>query len=371
MPAADTTSRVDHESIPPVHVPVRLGSGSATDGPRSDDLLTRVGAAAGSVTAALALTGALTDVPLPGQGDTASRWEVLAGIAAVDLTVARVLEPHLDALAILSEAGRPATDGIPGSDPGVSTWGVFASEGPASTLTATPVDPGQPVAGSAWHLDGIKPWCSIAGDLTHALITARTPDGPALFLLGLDHPGVRVEPVHWVARGLPAVSSGPIAVSAAPAELVGAPGWYVQRPGFWWGGIGVAACWYGGCVGLARTAYAAALARPIPTAVTQLGRIDVALHTARAALSDAARAIDDGEITDPARLAMRVRAVVAEVADVVLREAAQLLGPGPLAFDEPHARRVADLQLYIRQHHGDRDLAGLGQTLIDATVVPW
>ena len=39
------------------------------------------------------------------------------------------------------------------------------------------------------------------------------------------------------------------------------------------------------------------------------------------------------------------------------------LGPAPLAFDEEHARRVADLTLYIRQHHGDRDLAALGHAV--------
>jgi len=35
----------------------------------------------------------------------------------------------------------------------------------------------------------------------------------------------------------------------------------------------------------------------------------------------------------------------------------------PLAFDEEHARRAADLELYIRQHHAERDLARLGSML--------
>jgi hypothetical protein len=48
-----------------------------------------------------------------------------------------------------------------------------------------------------------------------------------------------------------------------------------------------------------------------------------------------------------------------------------LLGPGPLAFDEPHARRVADLTLYVRQHHADRDLAGLGSGLVESAEAPW
>ena len=37
-----------------------------------------------------------------------------------------------------------------------------------------------------------------------------------------------------------------------PADPVGGPGAYVDRPGFSLGGAGIAACWYGGAVGVAR-----------------------------------------------------------------------------------------------------------------------
>ena len=36
------------------------------------------------------------------------------------------------------------------------------------------------------------------------------------------------------------------------------------------------------------------------------------------------------------------------------------LGAGPLGHDEAHGRRVADLTVYLRQHHAERDLAQLG-----------
>jgi hypothetical protein len=62
-------------------------------------------------------------LPLPGRGGTASRWAVLAAVSERNLTVARVLEAHSDALAILAESGAPVPDG---------TWGVFAAEAPAS-----------------------------------------------------------------------------------------------------------------------------------------------------------------------------------------------------------------------------------------------
>ena len=37
------------------------------------------------------------------------------------------------------------------------------------------------------------------------------------------------------------------------------------------------------------------------------------------------------------------------------------LGPGPLCQDGRHAQRVADLSIYIRQSHAERDLAELGR----------
>ena len=42
------------------------------------------------------------------------------------------------------------------------------------------------------------------------------------------------------------------------------------------------------------------------------------------------------------------------------------LGPAPLVTDETHARRVADLHLYLRQHHGPRDTARTGRELAAA-----
>ena len=83
---------------------------------------------------ALVLAGELGgQVPLPGAGRTRERWSALATLGAADLTVARVVEPHLDAVAILGEAGHPDL-----GDPGTRTWGVYAAEGSGVRLDAAP-----------------------------------------------------------------------------------------------------------------------------------------------------------------------------------------------------------------------------------------
>lgn len=309
----------------------------------------------------------------PGSGGTTDLWEALATLAAADLGVARTVEPHLDALAILDQE-RDAAGAGPGADAdsddasertGQRTWGVFAAEGGGDPLTAV----AEAADSERVRLSGTKPWCSLAGSLTHALITAAVDDGArGLFAVDLRHPGVEVVPGAWVARGLVEVPSGPLRLRDVPARRVGAPGWYLERPGFHWGGIQVAACWYGGAVGLARTLLGAASREGADRLLLMhLGAVDAALDGARASLAEAALLVDRGLASGEAGrlLAKRVRAVVARAVDDALTHVAHALGPAPLAQDADHAKRVADLGLYVRQHHAERDDASLGAALAE------
>ena len=95
---------------------------------------------------------------------------------------------------------------------------------------------------------------------------------------------------EWAARGLAQVRSTSLALDGVPAVQVGQPQWYLTRPGFAWGGVGVAAIWYGASVALARTLRAAATRRePDQVALLHLGAVDTALARARAVLVDGRR----------------------------------------------------------------------------------
>jgi hypothetical protein len=290
-------------------------------------------------------------LPQPGRGDTAARWAVLAAVSRASLTVGRVLEAHSDALAILGEGGEPAPAG---------TWGVFAAEAAPHRLEARE-------HGGAIALHGVKPWCSLAEQLDAALITAHVGSERQLFRVPLQHPSVTFEPADgWVARGLRTVTSAAIHLDGTPAVPVGPPGWYLVRPGFAWGGMGVAACWHGGASGLQATLTASSAGRSGELSALHVGMVDAALYASESVLARAAGLVDDGkaEGREGEDLALRVRAVVADAAERTLRQVGHALGPAPLAFDEEHARRVADLELYLRQHHGERDLAGLGEATL-------
>src|ERR1700748_2769147 len=73
----------------------------------------------------LASGGALSLEP-PGAGKTLERHLALFGVARADLALARLAEAHVDAMAILAEAGREAGSG--------ELYGVWASDGPHSRL---------------------------------------------------------------------------------------------------------------------------------------------------------------------------------------------------------------------------------------------
>jgi hypothetical protein len=49
----------------------------------------------------------------------------------------------------------------------------------------------------------------------------------------------------------------------------------------------------------------------------------------------------------------------------VLTRTGRALGAGPLGHDEAHSRAVADLTVYLRQHHAERDLARLGELVAE------
>jgi hypothetical protein len=294
------------------------------------------------------------DLPLPGHGRTRVRWAALAGIAESDLSLARLAEGHADALAILDELAGPNGP----VRPAAGRWGVWAAMPPGPSLSATQDD-------GRWWLDGTKQYCSGARVCTDVLVTAQTPAGVRLFTAATAAEGVRPVPGTWPAVGMAGSDTLDVRFTRVPAEPVGPPGGYVNRPGFTHGGVGVAACWYGGARGVARPLLAAARQRDIgPHGFAHLGAVDIALRSGSAALDQAADEIDsdplDRKDAGPRR-ALRVRTLVEAVATEVLERVGRALGAGPLGHDGDHARQVADLTVYLRQHHAERDLEQLGR----------
>jgi alkylation response protein AidB-like acyl-CoA dehydrogenase len=293
------------------------------------------------------------ELPLPASGRTRERWQRLALLAEEDIVAARIAEAHADAVAILHElGGKPPDSG--------QLWGVWAAESSDAVLRATDV------GGGAFTLSGTKVWCSGAGFCTHALATARLDDKrQGMFAVPLIDPAVKALPSTWWNAGMAGSDTRAVQFTNAHAVVVGDPGGYLDRPGFWHGAIGVAACWLGGARRVAEPLYRCAGSQSADAySLAHLGAVDAALAAGEAMLDATAAEVDSDPFDRAGNaqlLARRIRAIVEYAADEAITRTGRALGPRPLCQDGRHAQRVADLSIYIRQSHAERDLAELGR----------
>ncbi|MFM0394740.1 acyl-CoA dehydrogenase [Paraburkholderia phytofirmans] len=296
-------------------------------------------------------------LPLPGHGETLVRWRSLAAVAACDLGLVKLFEGHTDALAILAELHGP-------TPPVDSRWGVWAAEPPDARVQALKV--GIRSDGEDLRLTGTKAWCSGARVVTHALVTAWLDDEPVLAAVAMNQPSISIDTSKWQAVGMQATASADVSFDQASATLVGGAHSYVQRPGFWHGGAGIAACWYGAAAQIAQMLRAACTQRVDPHRLAHLGAVEVALAGAAAVLRETAAYIDANPLADSQRETMRARLVVEEAATAVMNHATRTLGAGPLCRNARFARALADLPVFLRQSHAERDLAALGELIVAA-----
>jgi hypothetical protein len=296
--------------------------------------------------------------PLPGQGNTEERFELLAGWAARDVVLGRLIEAHADAVAILHEL-KADTDLLPSSDLD-RRWGVWAA-GPSESLVASRRSGG-------WILAGKKRWCSGATKVTHALVDAAASDGQRLFAVDLTHPGVSIAPADWAGSGMRRADTRRVDFLDVPARAVGQPKEYLSRPGFWAGAIGVAACWHGGTVAVADPLRSAVEKTTDVHALVHLGAVYAALLQNHSMLHEAGRRIDAQPTADCAVMARSIRSTIERNAVSVIDRIGRALGPQPLSHNERHAEAVADLTVYVRQDHAEHDLERLGRDVVEGRV---
>jgi alkylation response protein AidB-like acyl-CoA dehydrogenase len=294
---------------------------------------------------------------LPGSGATWQRFAVLAEMASIDLSLGRLCEGHADALAILAESGRAATPG--------ASYGVWASRSRNANTFAERVPGG-------WNLTGSKEFCSGARTIDRALVTAASDEGYLLFDVDVAEQVTSVDEDSWPAIGMADSQSetlefgGPTLPENA---LVGRPEFYVQRPGFWFGAAGVAACWFGGAVGLVNGLMKWQQDDPGESVLVDLGAAVSELEGMRYALQAAARDFDKdpNDRRQQAKFrALVTRRIVHDASQSVLERVASAGGARPLCHDMQQARRAADLYVYLAQHHGSADAKELGGMLTKA-----
>ena len=300
----------------------------------------------------------LDQLPLPGSGQTLARFSGLAQVAGHDLRLCKLFEGHTDALAIIAELNSP----LP---PLGSTWGMWAAEPPTAKVRVRR-------DGQRLIVDGRKAWCSGAAVVSHGLLTAWDEEEcQQLVAVPMDQPGVRVTDEGWNAVGMAATGSVEILFSEARGVAVGGPGDYLSRPGFWQGGVGIAACWYGAAQRLGEVLRAHCAKRPEPHALAHLGAVDSALNGAACVLRASAEQIDHEPSADARQLAQQTRACIEDTVEKVMHHVGRGVGAGPYCKDPHFAQLMADLPVYVRQSHAERDLAALGEQVAGEPSGRW
>ena len=282
-------------------------------------------------------------VPYPASGATLKRWQILSQVSASNLSLGKLFESHLDALAILHELNIPVMKN--------GLWAVWAAEGGP-----------RPLKLEAGNLTGIKPWCSASVWVQHGLLTYRDEQQQSqLLILDLQQEGIQHYQDAWQAVGMQHTLTARLELDRVEVEKVAAPDAYLDRPGFWHGAAGVAACWYGATVRLAEYLRQTFLVKPHAYKAMYLGEISRELLATQALFYQVAELIDQQPQYSHELNIRSLRAQVEATALNVLTHVGKALGAAPYC-EHPHfARLAADLPVFIRQSHAAFDLERIGE----------
>ena len=203
------------------------------------------------------LLGATLPVSLGGSGvGEAGRYgelvDMLCMVGANDLAAGRIFEGHINALALIEQHAGGSRRAAWSQDARDGRWfGVWNTESPIP-VTAE-------LHGDVITLRGAKIFCSGAGRVERAVITATCEDGSRrMLVVPMEHIAAeRIDTDSWRPLGMQdsdsyAVDFDGVVLSADAA--FGAPNAYLEEPWFTGGAIRFAAVQLGGAERLAREA---------------------------------------------------------------------------------------------------------------------
>lgn len=317
-------------------------------------------------------------------GGTKNLLRLLGHLGRGNLSVGRLYEGHVNALALLFRFGTPEQQARFAADARAGNiFAVWNTEG-EDGVQLRPDGPGR------WRLEGSKTFASGAGHLQRPLITAARPgsedaDSRQMVIVPADEAPTEVDESAWTPLGMRASASFKIDFTGATVEdehLIGEPGDYHREPWFSGGAIRFAAVQLGGAEALlsvTREHLRRADRTDHPHQRARAAEMAAALESARLLLERSAEIADAFEADfasgeeggdERATRKERAEAVVAHANLArtaveracldVLERAERSVGARGMARPHPLERLVRDLRLYLRQPAPDaaRDDAG-------------
>lgn len=328
----------------------------------------------------LAATGAL-GLNLPGQrrpggaqGAGASfdeEWSAVRAVARADGSVGRIYDGHLNGVERVAVAApeplRTAElEAVAAGRLVIGVWGAdpLPHEGASAWL-----EPGK----GGTVVNGVKVFCSGAGGVGRAVITAQGPEPGPPHLAYVDcTSGVEIDKSWFKGAGMRASESHRVVFHGARVlAVLGGPGELVRQPYFGRDAIRTAASW----AGMADAAVDAALGELAAKVASRgelgeltalaAGRMKTATGTIDAWLDHAAAVAQADTATLPPLLSVHLRDAITGACRLILDEAARACGSRPFASGGALDRARRDLELFMLQHPLDRLVAGAGRALIE------
>lgn len=301
--------------------------------------------------------------------DPAQAARGLMQVGAVNLSVGRLWEGHINALNLIQLYGSvDLKTSINHRIAQGAMLGVWGADG------EVPVTQDQ----SGNRLNGRKNFASGLHTVTHAVVTVNS--GPKVRLSLVDvTDAARADPSTWSMQGMQATASGTYEFAGLPTEKIewiGSPGDYLQEPHFVGGVWRIAALQIGAAMGLLDVAAAELRAAGRMQAEAQKTRLMSVLMRvwAGVALTErAAAATGDREIApdDIVATSIAARLFTEEVALEAVRAVEQSIGLRHFENNSETGRRARDLSVYLRQAGRDAFLQRAAQTALGSGDRIW
>ena len=290
--------------------------------------------------------------------------DVIRTIGGADLSIARLYEGHVNAVALICRYGAPRQQEALAL--AVSNGAISAVWGAEDKIGLRAVK-----SGNDFLLEGRKIFASGAGFVTRPLVTASSSQGQVLCLLHLN-PGERADISGWTAQGMRSTATGTMELSGlelAGDAVIGKPGDFTRQPWFSGGAWRFCAAHVGATerlVDLFRDHLVTHGRSEDSYQLQRLAQCIAAAKTARFWVEEAARRLscEKGEPSSVVAFANLTRMVTErsalDVMEIVQR------GAGLNAFLRPHPieRICRDLATYLRQPVPDMAMSNAAQSFI-------
>ncbi len=299
---------------------------------------------------ALGRAGALSPpLPVAGLGSADDLATLLILVGQGNLSVGRILEAHVNAQHLIARYGERRVDG--------RLYGLWVTDPPRDGLRMRR-------AGGRILLSGRKQFCSGAGHVSGAVVTAADEDGTTRMLVVPLGIGEVTHPLPSPLAGMRAAVTGAVDFSGCwvgADSVLGGPGDYLREPDFSAGAWRGSAVALGGLIALIDHAIAGLRESgrlDSPHTQARMGQAIIARETSRMWVMTAARTAEDPQADAGHQVATVGLARIA--VETACLEAMQLvqrsLGLSSFRQGSPVERICRDLSTYLRQPAPDEVL---------------